>query len=210
MLKIYDWHMAPNPRRLHIFVAEKGIPVEYVEVGGENARLADWYLEKYPHALAPMLELEDGTCIGEVPAIWRYLEEIYPEPPLLGRTPKEKALVVMWEAFARDDAFYRAGDVFRNTHPAFADRGLPGTREAIPQVPELAERGRAAMARFFRKFDGQLATHDFVAGDFFSVADITTLCAIDFAKWCDIRIPAEARHLQRWYDAVNARPSTKV
>jgi glutathione S-transferase len=208
-MKIYDWGMAPNPRRLHIFLAEKGLDIERIEVGTDGAKLADWYKEKYPHALTPMLELDDGTCIGEVPAIWDYLEAIYPEPALIGRTPAERARAIMWEALARDDGFYRAGEVFRNTHPAFVDRGLPGSREPIPQIPELAERGRAAMARFFAKFDAQLADKEFVAGAYFSIADITTLCTIDFAKWTRIQIPQEYTNLTRWHAAVSNRPSAK-
>ena len=209
-MRIYDWHIAPNPRRLHIYLAEKGIKVDLVEVGQEDLTLAPWYKEKYPHAMVPMLELDDGTCIGEAMAIARYFEETQPEPPLMGRDPKEKAIVSMWEKRANEEGMLPASELFRNTHPAFADRGLPGSAEPIPQIPALRDRARARLGRFFRKFDTQLAENEFVAGPRWSVADATTLCAVDFAKWSDVEIPPECRHLRRWYEAVSARPSAKA
>jgi glutathione S-transferase len=125
-VKIYDWRIAPNPRRLHIFLAEKGIKVELVEVGQEDLTLASWFKQKYPHAMVPMLELDDGTHIGEAMAIARYFEEIHPEPPLMGTDAKDKAIVDMWEKRANEEGMLPASELFRNTHPRFAERGLPG------------------------------------------------------------------------------------
>lgn len=209
-MKIYDWHIAPNPRRLHIFVAEKGLDIPLVEVGTEALTLSDAYRAKYPHAMVPMLELDDGTCIGEAMAIARYLEELYPEPPLFGTTPIERATIDMWEKRANEEGMLAASELFRNTAPTFADRGLPGSAQPIPQIPELTVRAKERMARFYKKFNGQLANNRFVAGDRYSVADITTLCAIDFGKWTDLDIPPECTNLRRWYDEVSARPSAKV
>ena len=209
-MRIYDWHIAPNPRRLHIYLAEKGIDVELVEVGQEDMTLAPWYKEKYRHAMVPMLELDDGTTIGEAMAIARYFEETNPEPPLMGRDPKEKAIVAMWEKRANEEGMLPASELFRNTHPAFAQRGLPGSAEPIPAIPELRDRGRVRLARFFRKFDEQLTDNAFVAGPTWTVADATALCAVDFAKWSDVTIPPECRQLVRWYEAVSARPSAKA
>ena len=209
-MRIYDWHIAPNPRRLHIYLAEKGIKVELVEVGQEDLTLAPWYKERYPHAMVPMLELDDGTHIGEAMAIARYFEETQPDPPLMGRNAKERAVVAMWEKRANEEGMLPASELFRNTHPAFADRGLPGSAEPIPQLPGLRERARARLARFFRKFDERLAESEFVAGPRGTVADATTLCAVDFAKWSDVGIPAECRHLGRWHQAVSDRPSAKA
>lgn len=96
-MRIYDWHIAPNPRRLHVYLAEKGIRAELVEVGQADTTLAPWYKERYPRAMVPMLELDDGTCIGEAMAVARYFEETQPEPPLMGRDAKGKAIVAMWE-----------------------------------------------------------------------------------------------------------------
>jgi len=209
-MKIYDWHIAPNPRRLHIYLSEKNLKVELVEVGQEDFTLASWFKQRYPHAMVPMLELDDGTQIGEAMAIARYFEETVPEPKLMGGDAKERAVVAMWEKRANEEGMLPASELFRNTHPAFCERGLPGAADAIPAIPELRERGRARLGRFFAKFDRQLADNEFVAGDHWSVADATTLCAVDFAGWSDVKIPPECGHLQRWYDAVSARPSAKA
>lgn len=209
-MKIYDWHIAPNPRRLHIYLAEKGLTIPFVEVGGEDLKLKPEYIAKYPHALVPMLELDDGTLIGEVMAICRYLEELNPDPPLMGTDAKDKAIVEMWEKRANEEGMLAASELFRNTHAAFADRGLPGSAEPIRQVPELVVRAKERLGRFYRKFDAQLADKEFVAGSRYTVADATALCAVDFAKWTDFQIPPECKNMQRWYEAVSARPSAKV
>ena len=209
-MKIYDWHIAPNPRRLHIFLAEKGLKIELVEVSQGDMTLAPSFKERYPHMMVPMLELDDGTCIGEAMAICQYLEELHPEPPLMGVDAKDRAVVAMWEKRANEEGMLPASELFRNTHPRFADRGLPGSSAPIPQIAELRDRGRARLGRFFAKFDRQLQDNAFVAGQRFTVADATTLCAVDFAGWSDVRIPAEHGHLRRWYDAVSARPSAKA
>ncbi len=209
-MKIYDWHIAPNPRRLNIYLAEKGLKVELVEVGQEDLSLAPWFKAKYPHAMVPMLELDDGTMIGEAMAIARYFEEIHPAPPLMGVDPRDKAIVEMWEKRANEEGMLPASELFRNTHEKFAERGLPGAADAIPAIPELRDRGRARLTRFFEKFDRQLAENEFVAGKRWTVADATTLAAVDFAGWSDVKIPASCRNLQRWYDAVSARLSAKA
>jgi len=209
-MKIYDWHIAPNPRRLHIYLAEKDIRIDLVEVGQDDLTLAPWFKQKYPHAMVPMLELDDGTQIGEAMAIARYFEELHPEPPLMGTDARDKAIVEMWEKRANEEGMLPASELFRNTHPQFAERGLPGAADAIPAIPALRDRGRARLERFFVKFDGQLAGNTFVAGERFTIADATTLAAVDFAGWSEVKIPASCRHLQRWYDLVTQRPSAKA
>jgi glutathione S-transferase len=209
-MKIYDWHIAPNPRRLHIYLAEKGIKVDLEEVSGENFALKPSYIAKYPHAMVPMLELDDGTCIGEAMAIARYFEELHPDPPMMGTDAKDKAIVEMWEKRANEEGMLPASELFRNTHPDFAERGLPGSAEAIPRIPQLIDRARARLARFYKKFDAQLAGNEFVAGKRYTIADATTLCAIDFGMWTDYKIPTECKNVRRWYDAVSARPSAKA
>ena len=128
-MKIYDWHIAPNPRRLHIYLAEKGIEVPLEEVSGDGFRLKPDYVARYPHAMVPMLEFDDGTHIGEAMAIARYFEETHPEPPLMGTDAKDKAIVEMWEKRANEEGMLAASELFRNTHPDFADRGLPTSIE---------------------------------------------------------------------------------
>jgi len=209
-MKIYDWHIAPNPRRLHIYLAEKEIEIDLVEVGQEDFTLAPWFRQKYPHAMVPMLELEDGTQIGEAMSIVQYLEETNPEPMLMGVDAKDRAIVSMWEKRANEEGMLPASELFRNTHPGFAARGLPGAADPIPAIPELRDRARARLGRFFAKFNRQLADNEFVAGKRWTVADATTLAAVDFAGWSEVKIPPECPHLQRWYDAVSARPSAKA
>ncbi|MBP6226043.1 MAG: glutathione S-transferase family protein [Rhizobacter sp.] len=210
-MKIYDWAAAPNPKRLRMFLVEKGITnIEIVQVSGENLRLKPEYVAKYPQAMVPMLELDDGRQIGESIAICRYFEELYPNPPLLGRDPYERAIVDMWERRAFDEGMMAAGEVFRNTAEAFKDRGLPGFATAVPQLPELVQRGRDRLDKFFKKFDEQLGKTRFIAGDQFTLADCTLYCSIEFAGWSDIGIPADCKNLQRWWKEVSDRPSAKA
>ncbi len=209
-MKIYDWHIAPNPRRLHIFLHEKQIEVSLEEVGQADLTLSPDFKERYPHAMVPMLELDDGTCIGEVMAICRFFEDLNPEPSLFGKNAKERALIAMWENRANEEGMLAASELFRNTHPAFADRGLPGAPAAIPQIPELQIRAKARLDRFFNKLNQQLETSQFLAGPRFSVADITALCAVDFAKWSKVEVPEDHPHLLRWYAEVRSRPSAKA
>lgn len=209
-MKIFDWHIAPNPRRLHIYLAEKGLKIPLVEVGGEDLKLKPEYIAKYPHAMVPMLELDDGTLIGEAMAICRYFEELYPDPPLMGTDPKDKAIVEMWEKRANEEGMLAASELFRNTSPAFADRGLPGSADPVTQLPELVVRAKQRLHRFYKKFDEQLARNEFVAGRRYTIADATTLCAVDFGKWTDFDIPEDCKHVRRWYEMVSARPSAKA
>ena len=143
-------------------------------------------------------------------AIRRYFEELYPTPPLMGTDVKDKAIVEMWEKRANEEGMLAASELFRNTHPSIADRGLSGSAEAIQQHPYLVERAKDRLGRFYRKFDAQLANNEFVAGKRYTIADATTLCAIDFGKWTELDMPPECTHLWRWYDAVSARPSAKA
>jgi glutathione S-transferase len=208
-MKLYDWHFAPNPRRVRMFVAEKGIELPLEEVGGENLTLKPEFVARFdPYATSPMLELDDGTCISEAMAICRYFEELHPEPRLMGRDAKDKAIVEMWERRAFDGAILAIGELLRNTNPAFMKRGLPGTAEAIAQVPDLVDRGRGRFLRFTRSADKQLASNRFLAGPAFSVADITAYCALEFlGRAVEMPIPSECGNLRRWFDDVGARPS---
>lgn len=208
-MKLYDWKDAPNPRRVLIFLKEKAIDIAVVDVGAaEGVRLSDDFLAKDRQRLVPMLELDDGSRIGEAMAICRYLESLHPEPPLMGTDALDRARVDMWERRADMEGIGAAGELFRNSHPAFAGRGLPGRAERIEQIPELVERGRARMGWFVEKFDAQIGDNSFVTGAVFTVADITAFCATDFAlKACKVRIPEACGNFRRWYEAVSARPS---
>lgn len=208
-MKLYSWMTAPNPRRAKIFIAEKGIDIDIVEASDPDnpGQLSADFCEKYPHRRVPQLELDDGDWIGEATAICRYLEALYPENPLLGRTPKEIAVVEMWDRLAEWEGLMAVSEVFRNTHKLFVGRGLSGYDREIPQIPELAERGNLRLGMFFTKIDEQLGSHSFLAGDSFSFADITALCAIDFGISRRLPIPEDCINVLNWHERVSARPS---
>ena len=209
-MKLYDYPKAPNPRRVNIFLAEKGIELERVPVDLMQAeQLKPEYMAKNPACDVPMLELDDGTCISQIPAIYRYFEETDPAPALLGNDPKEKALCAMWEHLAFMNGFLAVAEVFRNTAAGFAGRASVGPH-GYAQSPELAERGMLRVKNFFRDFDQQLADNQFVAGDFYSVADITTLVTCDFARWIKQDIPEECTHLRAWYQRISERPAVQA
>ena len=205
-MKLYHWAPAPNPRRVRIFLAEKGISVALDDVGA-GWKLKGDFLNKSSHRLTPLLELDDGTLIGEAAAICRYFEAVHPEPSLFGRTPKQIALIDMWERKCEFEGMQAVAEVFRNSVPAFEGRGLGGYEVVIQQIPALIERGKVRANAFFEELDQQLATHPFIAGDDFSMADITGLCAVDFGKRVSLEVPATCSNLRRWYAEVTARPS---
>jgi len=210
-MKLYDFSLAPNPRRVRIFLAEKGIEVPSVQINTREAeQFSDAYKAVNPNSMVPTLELDDGTCIGESVAICRYFEETNPEPPLMGRDAKEKAIVEMWNRRGDLEGYQAASDVARNGMPLFKDRALAGMQSGVPQIPALVERGKQSMGRFFKKLDAQLADNQFLAGDAFSIADITSLVVIDFVKRVEIEIPEDCTNVARWYAEVSARPSASA
>ncbi|WP_420467378.1 glutathione S-transferase family protein [Panacagrimonas sp.] len=209
-MKLYNWQFAPNCRRVRMFVLEKNLDLPAIEeVIGSGLRLLPEYIDRWPHAMVPMLETDEGASIGEAMAICRYFEERFPEPNLMGRTAVEKGTIEMWERRAYDECLIGTAEVFRNSHPEFVDRGLPGTTAKVPQIPALIERGKGRVARYYPKLETQLADNEWVAGARFSVADITTLCAMDFAIAVDMPIPDTCPATRRWYEQVNQRPTAK-
>jgi glutathione S-transferase len=202
-MKLYDSALAPNPRRVRIFLAEKGIEVPKVQVDIAKAenRGAD-YLKKNPLGGVPILELDDGTILTESMAICRYFEETKPEPNLMGRTALEKAQIEMWQRRMELEVLMMTAGAFRNTHAFFKGR--------IPQVPEYGAVCKEAAGKRLDWLDGELASRPFVAGDRYTVADITALVGIDFGRISDIRIQPGQKNLQRWYDSVSSRPSAKA
>ena len=207
-LKLYHAPSSPNSRRVRIFLAEKGISVPLAAVDlGKGEQHADSYRAINPRRVVPTLVLEDGTAIGEVLAIWRYLEEIHPNPPLLGATPKDKALVTMWERRAELEGFAAVMEGVRNAIPGLKGRAIAGPHD-YEQIPALTERSKLRVADFYVDFDARLAQAPFLAGDRFSAADITALVTVDFAtRALNMPIPAKCGALKPWYDSVAARPS---
>jgi glutathione S-transferase len=207
-MKLYHSAASPNSRRVRIFLAEKAISIPLVAIDlGKGEQHSDAYRAINPRRVVPTLVLEDGTTIGEVPAICRYIEEVHPTPPLLGETATEKAQVLMWERRAELDGFAAVMEAIRNSAPGLKGRALAGPHD-YAQIPELAERSKLRVKNFFADFDARLGAAPFVAGPHFSVADITALVAVDFAaKAINFLIPDEHRSLKRWYDAISSRPS---
>ena len=204
--KLFQVPFTPSSRKVRMFLAEKNLSLEMLDVT-EGFGLSKSYIARYAHAMVPMLELGDGTQIGEAVTICRYIEDLYPDPPLFGNGPRDRALVDMWERRAYLEGMGAVEEIFRNSYPLMVDRGLQGTSEAIPQIPALVERGRGRLRRFFSKFEERLTGSHFVGGEFFSIADITALCAIDFAKFVELTIPDDCQSIQRWYAEISARPS---
>ncbi len=209
-MKFYDCKTAPSPRRVRIFIAEKGIDVETVEVDlASGEQFSEAFRRINPDCVVPALELDDGSHLSEVIAICQYLEERHPEPSLLGATPEERARVSMWNAKVEQQGLWAMADVFRNSVKGLAGKAVTGPHD-YEQIPELAERGRRRVEQFFRRLDGQLADNRYVAGEHFSIADISALVVVDFAKWIKIQVPDDAANVRRWYDEVSARPSAAL
>ncbi len=206
--KLYHAPASPNSRRVRIFAAEKGIAVPLVPIDlGQGEQHGDAYRAINPRRVVPTLVLKDGTAIGEVPAIFRYLEEIFPNPALLGVNATEKALVTMWERRAELEGFAAVMEGVRNAVPRLKGRAIAGMHD-YEQVPALTERSKLRVANFYSDLDERLAEVPFVAGGTFSAADITALVTVDFATNAfDMPVPGERRVLLRWYKTVSARPS---
>jgi len=207
-MKLYQSDASPNSRRVRIFLAEKGISMPLVPVDlAAREQFSDAYAAVNPRRVVPTLVLDDGSAIGEVPAILRYIEEIHPEPPLLGVTAKTKAQVAMWERLAEMEGFASVMEAVRNAAPRLQNRAIAGPHD-YEQVPALVDRSRKRVGNFYADFDTRLAEVRYVAGDAFSVADITAVVTVDFAtKAAGLPIPEQHAALRRWYDSVSARAS---
>ncbi|MDD9879012.1 MAG: glutathione S-transferase family protein [Magnetovibrio sp.] len=206
-MKLYDYKMAPNARRVRMFAAEKGIELEMASVDlGQREQLEDGYKAVNPRLAVPALELDDGTVITESIAICRYLDEIQPDPALFGTGAKGKATVEMWHRRMELEGLQPVADAVRNSVNFFAGRAIAGPVD-FEQIPALAERGKQRIDLFYAMLDAHLADNAFIAGEAFSIADIAAVVACDFAKVAKKRIGDETPNLKRWYDAVSARPS---
>ena len=203
-MKLYDGGRAPNPRRVRVFLAEKGItvPTEQVDLGKLQQR-SDAYTAVNPMQRVPALVLDDGTVIAESIAICRYFEALHPEPPLFGRGALESALVEMWQRRAELHLLMPVATVFQHTHPAMKVM-------VDPQVAEWGEANKPRVTQFLQFLDGDLKDRPFIAGASYSVADITMMIAIDFMRVSRLTLPDEVTHVKRWYGEVTARPSAKA
>lgn len=201
-MKLYEYEAFPNPRRVRIFLAEKGveIPRQQVDVPAGEHRSPE-FLRKNPAGAVPVLELDSGEYLAETVAISRYIEEKYPANPLMGSTAEEKARIEMWQR--------RVEHSLANSVASYFHHATEGLGEADRyRNREWGEKNRETAISAMWQIDSQLADNRYVAGENFSIADITALCAVDFAGAVDIPIPADCSHLQRWYQEVNQRQST--
>ena len=198
---------SPHARRVRIFLAEKGIEVDKINtdvVAGEN--LTDKYLAMNPRGVVPTLELDDATVVDETSAICRYFEEANDSVKLYGKDPKSKAVIESWIRQIEGDCFTPTADILRNSNPIFKNRSVPGTNDT-PQVPALAERGADRVQTFYSRLNKQLEQNIFVTGDEFSAADISAMCAVDFAEYVGVAVPENLTSLKRWHGEVASRPS---
>lgn len=198
---LYNTPLAPNPRRVRIFLAEKNvtIPVRDVNLMAQEHK-SEAYGRINPLNEAPALVLDDGATLTESVAICRYIESLYPEPPLFGRNAREQAFIEMWQRRVEFRLFAPVALAFRHSHPALA-------RLESPQKPEFAEHQRPRAQQTMRFLDGELASRRFIASDDFTIADITAIVAMDLTKAARVEIPQDLPNLSRWRAEVSARPS---
>jgi glutathione S-transferase len=207
MITLYDCTTAPSPRRARILLAEKGVAHETVEVDLRSGeQLSEAYRQLNPQCTVPALRTDDGLLLTDNAAITAYLEARFPEPPLLGSTPQEKAEIASWNWRVEFEGLLAIAEALRNSAPAMANRALPGPVD-YEQIPELAQRGLARVQQFFVTLNDRLAGRDFIAADRFSIADITAVVAVDFARVVKIKPGEQHPHLQRWRSAMAQRPS---
>lgn len=207
-MKLYDAVWAPSPRRVRIYLAEKGIEVEREVIDlRTDQQLAPDYLKINPRGVVPALVLDDGEVITESGAICRYFEALYPIPSLFGTDPVAIARIEMWVRRIEHEGYDGVVKVLRNTLPAMRDRGLPGKWPVIPQIPELIDRGTIMWEACLESLDARLAQSEWIAGDAFSFADITALVTVDFARAAKLPVAEACGHVARWYQAASARPS---
>jgi glutathione S-transferase len=210
-MKYYDYRSAPSPRKVRLFIAEKGIeiPTQQVDLRSREQHRPD-FLAKNPSGGVPLLELDDGTCLSESLAICHYLEQRYPQPNLMGLDAREQALVLMWNDIQTYEGYLGIQEVLRNGHEAFEDRALGGP---VPyaQIPELAERGRRRAEVYFDRLEARLEASPFIASARFTYADIVGYVYLGFAVRSLGHDPALSRPaLKRWSESVAARPAIKA
>ncbi|MBR9826186.1 MAG: glutathione S-transferase [Alphaproteobacteria bacterium] len=206
-MKLFDFALAPSPKRVRMILVEKGldIPIEQVDLS-KKAQFEEPFKSINPRCTVPALQLDSGEVLCDSQSITRYLEEVYPEPPMLGSTPLEKALVVEWITRVEQEGFMATAEAFRNSVKGMKGSAITGP-VSYEQIPELAERGRARVKDFFGVLNERLAEHAFLAGENFSAADVAAFVFVEFSGWIKLQPDEGLTHLLAWRDAVAARPS---
>jgi len=210
MITLYDCATAPSPRRARILLAEKGVAHDTVQVDLRNGeQLSDAYRQVNPQCTVPALRTDEGIVLSDNAAITAYLEARLPQPPLLGITPEEKAEIASWNWRIEFEGLLAIAEALRNSVPAMANRALPGPVD-YAQIPELAQRGLARVQQFFAALNQRLDGREFIASDRFSIADITAVVAVDFARVVKVKPGEQHTHLLRWRAAMAGRPSMSL
>lgn len=208
MITLYDCSTAPSPRRARILLAEKGVAHETIQVDLRNGeQLSDAYRQVNPQCTVPALRTDDGLLLTDNASIAAWIEARFPEPPLLlGSSPQESAEIASWNWRIEFEGLLAIAEALRNSAPAMANRALPGPID-YPQIPELAARGLARVRQFFATLNDHLGGRDFIAANRFSIADITAVVAVDFARVVRLKPAQDHPNLQRWREAMGQRPS---
>jgi glutathione S-transferase len=210
MITLYDCATAPSPRRARTLLAEKGVAHDTVQVDLRSGeQFGEAYRQVNPQCTVPALRTDDGLLLTDNAGIAAWVEARFPQPPLLGDTPQAKAEIASWNWRIEFEGLLAIAETLRNSTPAMANRALPGPVD-YPQIPELAQRGLARLQQFFLTLNDRLAGRDFVAGDRFSVADITAVVAVDFARVVKVKPGEQHPHVLRWRAAMAARPSMSL
>jgi len=206
-MKLYDCTTAPSPRRTRIFIAEKGLDIESIQVDlRKGEQFSDEFKKINPRCTVPVLELDDGTTITENIGIACYLEELQPRPALMGQNPAEKADVLSWNSRIEFEGLFAVAESFRNHAKGFKEHALTGPNK-ITQIPELVMRGRERTQYFFVELDKHLGGSEYICGEQFTLADITAFVTVDFAGWIKLQIDASQVNLKRWFEQVSHRAS---
>lgn len=209
-ITLYDCATAPSPRRARILLAEKGVVHATVPVDlARGEQLGEAFRALNPACTVPVLRTDDGLTLTDNAAIAAWAEARFPQPPLMGSTPAEKADIASWHWRAEFEGLMAIAEALRNSSPAMANRALPGPVD-YAQIPDLAQRGLARVQQFCRSLDAQLATRDTVAGNGFSLADITTVVVVDFARVVRFKPVEQFAHIRRWREAMAQRPSMSL
>jgi len=210
MITLYDCATAPSPRRTRILLAEKGVAHETVNVDlRSNEQLGDAFRKVNPQCTVPALVDDGGLLLTDNAAITAWLEARFPQPPLLGITPQEKAEIASWNWRIEYEGLMAIAEALRNSAPSLINRALPGPVD-YAQIPQLAQRGVARAQQFFVMLNDRLADRDFIVTDRFSIADITAVVAVDFARVVKVKLGEQHPHLQRWRAAMALRPAMSL